>query len=613
MKSPLPIYPFDPDLCIGTVTEVGPTTAKVNLPHAAAPEAMWYHGYRHGRGEVGDFVVIELDDTAIFSRVLSVRLPERERLTVEPELGKQVDSHPVGEIQLLSTISVQTGRVSSGLSHYPRLGSRVYAIHPSLIQWIAEASHKGEHDEPALVIDIGTVPAANDAAVQAAPERLFGRHCAVLGATGGGKSWTLARLIEQAAKFEGAKVILLDATGEFHTLGATADHVQVGSGDAHPTTCRKCVFPYTKLTESDLFALFRPSGQVQVPKLRQAIKSLKLARVVPTLAAASGLLLKSQQLKQTIDQAYIANANVLDQPLADFNIRLLAQQLQEECVFPSAGTSQRQDYSRWGGYSDSEKSYCATLIGRVEEMCSSSELACVFQPTDQPSLVEEVDRFLADPQIRVLRVSLKYLAFSHNAREIVANAIGRHLLSLARDQVFKTQPTVLFLDEAHQFLDKTLGDENTRYPLDSFDLIAKEGRKYSLNICIATQRPRDIPEGVLSQMGTLLVHRLINDRDREVVERASGEIDKSAAKFLPTLAPGQAVVIGVDFPIPLTLQISKPSAEPDSRGPDFQRYWMARTGITSPERANEDVVPSNDHTELSRLPTAEITDEDIPF
>ena len=133
---------------------------------------------------------------------------------------------------------------------------------------------------------------------------------------------------------------------------------------------------------------------------------------------------------------------------------------------------------------------------------------------------------------------------------------------------------LVFLDEAHQFLDKTLGDENTRYPLDAFELIAKEGRKFCLNICIATQRPRDIPEGVLSQMGTLIVHRLINDRDREVVERASGDIDRSAAAFLPTLAPGQAVIIGVDFPIPLTIQISVPNKKPDSRGPDYQACWQ---------------------------------------
>jgi DNA helicase HerA-like ATPase len=97
-------------------------------------------------------------------------------------------------------------------------------------------------------------------------------------------------------------------------------------------------------------------------------------------------------------------------------------------------------------------------------------------------------------------------------------------------------------------------------------------------MCLATQRPSDIPEGVLSQIGTLLVHRLTNERDRQVVERASDELDRSAAEFLPTLAPGQAVLIGVAFPIPLTLQISPPSAEPDSKGPRFQDQWAQAEG-----------------------------------
>jgi hypothetical protein len=131
----------------------------------------------------------------------------------------------------------------------------------------------------------------------------------------------------------------------------------------------------------------------------------------------------------------------------------------------------------------------------------------------------------------------------------------------------------LFLDEAHQFLNKTLGDENNRYSLDAFELIAKEGRKFSLNICISTQRPRDIPEGVLSQMGALIVHRLTNDRDREVVERACGEFSKSVAAFLPNLVPGEAMIVGVDFPIPVTVQISEPTSKPDSMGPDFQKHW----------------------------------------
>ena len=74
-------------------------------------------------------------------------------------------------------------------------------------------------------------------------------------------------------------------------------------------------------------------------------------------------------------------------------------------------------------------------------------------------------------------------------------------------------------------------------------------------------------------MGTLLVHRLINDRDREVVEKASGEIDRSAAAFLPTLGPGEAILIGVEFAIPLQVRIQRPVQEPESKGPDYQVHW----------------------------------------
>jgi DNA helicase HerA-like ATPase len=142
---------------------------------------------------------------------------------------------------------------------------------------------------------------------------------------------------------------------------------------------------------------------------------------------------------------------------------------------------------------------------------------------------------------------------------------------------------IVFLDEAHQFLNKYVGDEFNKLKLDSFDLIAKEGRKFSLNICIATQRPRDIPEGVISQVGTIVVHRLINSSDREVIERASGEIDKNSAKFLPTLSPGEAAIIGVDFPIPVTVQIIPPLVKPDSSGPDYQTSWLRE----EPEESEE--------------------------
>jgi len=180
---------------------------------------------------------------------------------------------------------------------------------------------------------------------------------------------------------------------------------------------------------------------------------------------------------------------------------------------------------------------------------------------------------MEDESIRVLCVSLQYLSFAHHAREIVANATGRHIMRLAQNEKFRKKPLLVVVDEAHQFLDKKLTDPDGEYPLDAFGLIAKEGRKYSLSLCLATQRPRDIPEGVLSQMGTLIIHRLINDRDRAVVERASGEMDRSCLESLPTLAPGQGVVLGASFPMPLSVQVEPPERPPNSLGPDFQKYW----------------------------------------
>jgi DNA helicase HerA-like ATPase len=255
-------------------------------------------------------------------------------------------------------------------------------------------------------------------------------------------------------------------------------------------------------------------------------------------------------------------------------------------VWPHGG-AQGSDTKLWGNQDQKELSYCIPLLTRIEQMLTSSELACIFRPESKASVRAELDSFLKGPDAKVIRISLRHLAFEYNVREIAVNAIGRHLLDLGRSGNFREKPVVVFLDEAHQFLNKQLGDENSRYPLDSFELIAKEGRKFSLNVCISTQRPRDIPEGVLSQMGTLIVHRLTNDKDREIVERASGEIDQSAAAFLPTLAPGQAIVIGVDLPMPLTVQVTEPGQKPDSRGPDYQSFWRAVAPATPTPAASE--------------------------
>lgn len=574
-----PPYPFDAQRAIGTISQIGPASARANLPRAGKPTGKLHHGHRIGGGEVGEFVVVECDEVAIFGRVIEVRLPERERLSVEAELGKERNVHPVGTIQFLASIDLASGAVLPGVSRHPRLGNQVYAAHPDLARWLIEHSWRMKHEEAGVTLNMATLPDMEDATVGMTAEQLFGRHCAVLGATGGGKSWTVARLIEEALKFK-SKVILLDATGEFHSLKApSVKHVHIGCTTDTDEGSTETAFPYTMLTESDLFAILKPSGQTQGPKLRAAMKSLKLVRIEAALAT-EGLLVKANMPKKPVEDAYRKHVAVVEGLAADFDITLLSRQIEQECAYPSA--SYGKDASKWGDINGNEYGWCVPLIYRIDDVVRAKEVACIFDPGESVPLPHLMLDFVNDNDQRVLRVSLQHLPFANNAREIVANAIGRSLLDFAREGRFREEPLVVILDEAHQFLNKSLGDEHTRVYLDAFGLIAKEGRKYSLNICIATQRPRDIPEDVLSQIGTLIVHRLTNEQDRKVVENASGEIDRSASSFLPTLGPGEALIVGVDFPVPLSVRIDRPGHEPQSKGADYQRHWR-KADQTGPE------------------------------
>jgi DNA helicase HerA-like ATPase len=574
----LPAYPFEPERYMGTVVEIGPKRARINLPLAADIEGELLHGDRPGGGDVGEFVALEAGDTAVLARLTEVRLPERDRLSVEPRVGSEPSIHPLGSLQLLTSVPLDGSEVERGVTRFPQIGARAFSLDARFVTWIVERTSDAEAAKPALLLDLAYMPGTAEARVRVTPEKLFGRHCAVLGATGSGKSWSLARIVERLSEFQ-AKVVLIDPTGEYHGLDTRVTHVSIGGADL-PSGSTDLAFPYTNLEERDLFALFQPAGKVQVPKLREAIKSLKLAQALGEShpLVDDGCIVKGEREKAEFDAGYAAHAARLAEQQADFDMERLVRQIQLECVWPSGFTNRQRDPTKWGDSNDGDFSMCATLIARIESDLSSEEFAPIFRPGSSATLLESIDHFLSDDAASVLRISLRNLAFDRNVREIIANGLGRNLLRYAREGRFREMPLVVCVDEAHQFLSKELGDEFTRYRLDAFDLVAKEGRKYGLSICLATQRPRDIPDAVLGQMGTLLVHRLTNDKDRGMVERAAGELDRSEADFLPSLVPGQALLLGVDFPIPLTIQISPPSVPPDSSGPDFQRHWKRLQG-----------------------------------
>jgi len=434
-----------------------------------------------------------------------------------------------------------------------------------------EQSTETEH---LILLTLGSVDVAQESKISIKPEKLFGRHCAILGATGGGKSWTTARVIEECLKHK-SKIILLDATGEYRDFsGNDVVHCHLGDPVERAIGSTSCSLPPTSFIESDFVALFEPAGKVQGPKLRAAIRSLRLAALRPVLAPDGFIKKIDQQKKLILAAEKEADISIkLDDPNQEFDVNFLVKQIEQECVYPDGfSTTQRgqKDTSKWGGESG-DFSYCLSLVSRIYGVLISPAFKCVFGCSCKP-LTQQISEFMRG-NAKLLRICLSGIAYEFNAREIITNVIGRFLINQARGRAFIKSPVVLIVDEAHNFLGRHIGADDYAARLDAFEIIAKEGRKYGLIICLATQRPRDITEGVLSQMGTLIVHRLTNDRDREVVEKACGEIDRSASAFLPNLKPGEAAIIGADFPIPLTIQIEEPTTKPKSDGPDFQQCW----------------------------------------
>jgi hypothetical protein len=507
--------------------------------------------------EVGDYVLLPTGSVVVFGQVSGMSLQANDRG------GRD----PVAVVALLNTIDFNSNSVSPGVQKKPALGAAVFLADPSIVRMVAESRAKRDGGAPVVSLDLARLADGHNTPITITPEMLFGRHMAILGTTGGGKSYTLTRLVEEVAKHR-SKTVLFDPSGEFSAIESGAMHVYLGANPDPAPGTEEVVMPYFELTENDLFAIFKPSGEAQAPKLRQALKSLKLARLAPEIAL-DGYVVKANRAKMYYDDAYLTYVNQVESQNADFDISKLVRQIQNECVLPNRSSTET---TSWGDINQIENSLCVTLVNRVQDIISSENLAPIFQPSGKRSVFEVMESFLRSEDHRVLVISMQYLSFEHNAREIVANAAGRYLMLMARAERFRELPVLVCVDEAHQFLKEKM-ELNSEYSMDSFALVAKEGRKYGLHICIATQRPRDLPESVLSQVGSLVVHRLINDKDRGIIERACGEANASALSCLPILTQGQAVLLGAEFPVPLVVKVQMPVKRPNARSADFQTHW----------------------------------------
>ncbi|HBS86250.1 MAG TPA: hypothetical protein DEA97_06825 [Bacteroidales bacterium] len=582
--------PFEHDYFIGYINNVTPQYVQVHFPSSILLKAFTHKGEQLNGGLVGNFVVIEGQQYGFLGKVLELALPEKERLELSEKSFNNKDFHPTGKIEILLSFDLfEPQNIDKGLNSLPSIGAKVFVCSSEFIKrYFRGFGVKKEDQLTAPLIELGCLTYDKSAMVEISQQAIFGRHCAVVGTTGGGKSYTVSKLIEGLVINNG-KAILIDATGEYYKHDSESYSVNAS------ILASKSFFHYSNLTVGDLFVLLRPAGQVQAPKLMEAIKSLKVLKILnekvdtdfitikdentfaikikqdlyEDIKHDNGTLLKAGQLMRPFNRVYDKYIQEIESFDSDFNVKALSNQIVKECVYDVDFNSS----NKWGSQNANHLNNCISLILRINNLINNPQFENIFgfnkTKSDENELINQIEKFL-EKEESLLRIGFEDVGFDFQAREILANAIGKYLLEAARKGRFKKTPLVLFVDEAHQYLNKEVKDEYFELTkLNSFDSIAKECRKYGLFLCLATQMPRDIPIGTLSQIGTFIVHRLINHFDKESISNASSSANKSSLDFLPILGAGEAILMGVDFPMPVMMKLYKPIIEPDSSTPSF--------------------------------------------
>ena len=143
------------------------------------------------------------------------------------------------------------------------------------------------------------------------------------------------------------------------------------------------------------------------------------------------------------------------------------------------------------------------------------------------------------------------------ASDVVVSHILRKILS-SRKEYLRTGeglhfPILLILEEAHILAPQNRKTEAKHW----ISRIAREGRKFSVGLCLVSQSPKTLDSEALSQANNMIILRLVEPTDQNHVQRASENLSDDLIAQLPSLNVGEAIILGLMTRIPTLVKIDE--------------------------------------------------------
>lgn len=500
-------------------------------------------------------------------------------ILVEPESEDDEDEdfdivvdHDVVQVALIGTYWEVLGDrrqiFKRGAKYFPRVDKQVYLIKEESLESLMSVVASDTPEDIQLVL--GTYGNTQSKAV-ANGDKLFQRHAALLGSTGSGKSWTVASLLEQAAKLEHTNIILFDLHGEYKTL--TTEGVQegkepiaeyykiAGPADIESQNASSVFVPHWLLNKEEMLALLLDRSDNNAPN--QASRFTHHVRE-----------LKQQYLVDK-NLTELAGGITIDSPIP-YSIRQLLARLSTDDNSTKLGANGKSEVKGdWNGK-------LTRFIGRLETKIDDKRNSFLFDSPDGADeygwLAAYANQFL---ETKSDYFGIKVIDFSEVPSDILPIVIGVLTRFLYNVQFWRAEeertPITFVCDEAHIYLPtKDDSDADSRIALDTFEKVAKEGRKYGVSLLVVSQRPSDVSRTILSQCNNLIALRLSNPQDQQVVHKMMPDSLSSLTSILPILDTGEAVVLGDAVLLPSRIKLNKPNLEPASATKDFWSDWSSK-------------------------------------
>lgn len=458
----------------------------------------------------------------------------------------------------------------------PALGAEAYPLSREEVECILQASS----DEPELTL--GT-ESRGGSALQVGLSTLLGRHVAVLGGTGQGKSCFTAAIMQQILQLPSPRVVVFDINGEYaDALEPYArddgKYVYTKLGGPSPTLR----IPYYALGRHGLARLLLPSEKTQRPALTFAIENL---RYVKWIEAEQGVAVTGDSKAVLFHDCRPTDAtdawNALER-LRQRQVALGDRWPQMEALACLVAESHSVKKGRNAQERDAFLySNVVPLITRIHRFIDDPLFTSVVDVNGGDAIsrgkpdLEAEGRALVD-QIFGSREStwkLHIVDLRDVAHDLMPLVLGS-LLELLAFELFRrgqqgSYPTLLVLEEAHHYLRQVAEPDQTGANSLAYERLAKEGRKFGLGLWLSTQRPSEVSPTVLAQCGTWAVFRLTSEQDLRAVDAAGEWVDKRELSRIAGLPRQQALVFGSSVAVPVRITAPKASPTPNSHDPDF--------------------------------------------